>query len=721
MKLRLSLLLTLFFSTIIIAQSKDEQEARDFFWGENDTYKTVVNVPEKWQNESAVIIYKNENYDFHKFGKKVNYKSSIRKRIKLLDKAAVEEFSEFSYQKRFRVSKGVSLGTRGNNIIGVKVIKPDGSESIIDINKEAVEVDGETKVAIPNLEVGDIIDYYSYSIEPFKSTYAFGFNPVERTLSEEYPIMDYKLFFETENDFFINFKSFNGAPELKKIETDKKNLRRYELTESDIEKHKNERWFFPLVELPCYKFQVFFARSGKFEKRADAFLSDKEEIIKTSVSKEEVLNQYDDIYPYGDLKYEERFLKNKEFASDSEKAIAIYYFMRHHYLTRFIEAYIIKDAGILDYPFGVYGNDATMFNSDNTFLKHYIAILKDNKIKCDLLVGKKRYDGSLDDLLIYKNLNTLIKTQTSPPVYVKPFGPHTTVNTFDPMLEGAEAYLLSPVKRWDYDQIERTAVPVSNYQVNKTNKNIAISLTDDFNGFSVKSVVSYTGHEKEDQQFDRLIFKDYVDEDYQKYETESFIELLKKSKQEKYRNELNAVIEKLREKQKETFVNSAKTEYNLTNIEDYTYSINETGRYTFEDPLSYTEAFISTGDLIKKAGPNYIIEIGKFIGGQIDILDENKERDENIYMGYPRSYQYSINLTVPEGYTIAGLDKLNKSIDNKTGSFVSSASLDGNTLTIKTSKEYKHNYVSKSDWQLMINFLDEAHQFTNEKILLKKS
>ena len=711
--------LTLLFTSLLSAQTQDEKDALEFFWGEQDAYKTMVDIPEKWSNESAVIIYKNENYDFHKFGKNVTYKTSVRKRIKLLDKAAVEEFSEFTYTKRFRSSKGLSLGTRGNNIIGVKIIKPDGSEKIIDIDKDAVEVDGETKLAIANLEVGDIIDYYSYSIEPFKSTYAFGFDPVEKTLGEEYPILDYKLFFETENDFFINFNSFNDAPELIEIPTEKKNMRRYELTAQNIEKHKYERWFFPLVELPAYKFQVYFARSGKFENRADAFLPEKEDIIKKTVSNEDILEFYDNVNPYGDLKHEERFLKKKTFANDAEKAIAIFYFMRHYYLTRFLEAYIAKDAEISTYPFGAYDDDARVFNEDVNFMRHFIAIMKDNKIKCDLIIAKKRYDGSLDDLLIQKNLNMVLKTQTTPPVYINSFGPHTTVNNFDPLLEGVDAYLLSATK-WKYDNIERITIPITSFETNKTNKDISINLSDDFKSISVTSDISYTGHEKQDQQYERFIYKDYVDEDYKKFETESFVDLVKKSKQDSYRQQFDAVIDKLRERQEETFKNSVKSEFDITTIEDYKYTINETGRFHFEDPFTFTEEYTIKDELIKRAGPNYIMEIGKFIGGQIDLSVAERDRVENIYMGYPRSYNYQISLNIPEGYSVAGLDKLNKSIDNKTGAFISTAVLEGNTLTINTTKQYKNNYESNKDWSLMMDFLNEAQQFTNEKILLKK-
>lgn len=217
------LLLALFcFSQVLIAQSKDETAAKEFFWGDNDAYKDITEISSEFSNESAVIIYKNENYDFHKFGKNVTYTTSVRKRIKLLDKAAVEEFSEFSFTRRFRSTKGrYTYKSKGNTFVGVKIIKPDGSVDEIDVDKEAIEIDGETKLAIPNLEVGDIIDYYSYRKEPFKSTYAFGFDPVETSLNEEYPIMDFKLFFETENDFFINFNPLMALLNSKKSQTEK--------------------------------------------------------------------------------------------------------------------------------------------------------------------------------------------------------------------------------------------------------------------------------------------------------------------------------------------------------------------------------------------------------------------------------------------------------------------------------------------------------------------
>jgi hypothetical protein len=258
-------------------------------------------------------------------------------------------------------------------------------------------------------------------LEPFKSTYAFGFDPVETSLGEDYPIMDLKLYFETENDFFINFNSYNGAPDLKQIISEKRSIRRYELTESNIAKSKYMRWFYPLVESPSYKFQVYFARSGKFEDRALAFLPKDEDIIKTNVTKEEVLDLYDNRFkPDGDIGDVKDFFKKKTFDNDAHKVTAAFYYMRHYYLTRFVEGLFIKEAKITSYPFMVYGNNIVFIQNKKQFIRHFTEFLKREKIDYEIVVGQKRYDGSLEELLIEKN-----------------------INEFPPLLENTDVYLLS--------------------------------------------------------------------------------------------------------------------------------------------------------------------------------------------------------------------------------------------------------------------------------------
>jgi hypothetical protein len=711
--------LFIFISTFTFGQ--DKAEIKEFFWGKSDNFNTANTVPEKWKQESAVIIYKFEYYDYHKFGKNVTYTSAIRKRVKLQDAAAVKEFSEFSFRDKFQSNKGLSMKL-GTNTIGVKIVKPDGKEVIIDVDKESKEVDKEKKIAISNLEIGDIIDFYIYSVEPFRSGDELGFQPVETTLGDLYPIMDLKISFQTENDFFVNFNTYNGAPKLKEIPTNKSNERKYELEAKDIDKNEFPRWFYPLAEMPCYKFQVLFARSGKFEKRADAFLSEKESVIKSTVSKEDIFNFYDTKYkPFGDLGHIENFLKGKKFANDEEKVREVYYFARHKYFTQYIEASVVSDAKLF-YPDQYYINETPIIlSSEGIFINHFMAFLKDNKIDYDIIVCTNRFNGSIDDLLIQKNTTILLRVNTEKPIYLEYFSPFSSADIFNYNLENTKAYVLNVTKGKKVTDVDTVILPSSTSKDNVIKNVYNINLNEDFTNLKVKRNTSILGHFKENEQSEKLYFFDYVYEDYAKYGTKSLMERVKNKKDKiKYQKEFDALINKIKDRQKENFKKNVADEFGFE-IEDHNLKVTNTGRFGSKVPVAFEENFTIKNNLIKKAGNNYILEIGKMITSQIEIDKKEKERKNNIYLTFPRSFEIEINLEIPEGYSVTGLEKLNKKVVNETGGFTSTAAVEGNKLIIKTIKEYNNYYEPNSNWQKMISFLDAAYQFTQEKVLLKKN
>jgi len=712
------LLLLLFISACQTSFSQNKAEIKELFWGKSDAYSKINSVPEKWKNESAVIIYKSENYNYHKFGSSITYTSSIRKRIKLQDQAAVQEFSEFSFKDKFYSNKGYSFRT-ATNVVGVKIVKSDGKEIEIDVEKEAKEVDKEKKIAISNLEVGDIIDFYFHSVEPFKSAYEFGFDPVEMPFGDIYPTMEFKLSFHTENDFFVNFNTYNGAPELKEI-SNKGGERDYEVIAKDIPKNDFPRWFYPLVELPCYKFQVFFARSGKFEKRAEAFLSEKESIIKKTVTKDDIFTYYNEKFrPFGDLGHINKFLKGKTFASDEEKVREVYYFTRHQYYTQYIEAYVVNDAKIFS-PFTLYDNPI-FFNTEEAFINHFMAFLKKNNINYDIIIGTGKFNGSIEDLLIQKNVTILLKVNAENPVYLEFFTPFSNADQFAFILENTKAYALQVSKGKKVVDSELITLPSTTAKDNLSTTISTISLTDEMASLKVKRNSSYFGHLKEDEQSSKLKFYDYVYEDYQKYGTEPLIDKVSnKKRQEQYRNEFDALIKKYKDIQKENLKKGISEEFGFE-IEDNTLEVKNTGRFGSKEPLVYDEEFTIKNNLIKKAGENYVIEIGKILTSQVELKKKEKDRKNNVYMPFPRTIDNEIIFEIPSGYTVSGIEKLNKKVTSEAGGFTSTASLSGNKLVIKTSKTYTNYYEPNSNWDKISKFLDAAYQFSQEKILLKKA
>ena len=721
MRTRIITLILILVSIYSFAQ-EDQSEYDKLFWNSNGKYDKTIDIPEKWQNESAVIIYKNENYKFHKFGKRVTYTMSFRKRIKLLDKSAVEEYSEFSYDEDFGMATGRGDYWKKIRVIGVKIIKPNGKEIIIDLEKASVKENDKTKIAIPNLEVGDVLDYYLFLEDKIYSVFQFGFDPEERTLSNEYPTMNYKLSLTTENDFFINFNSYNGAPELKKVASGDKKIRKYEFIVKDIEKSTGERWSYPLVSNPSYKFQVYFARSGKFENRAMAFLPEKENIIKKSVSKSEVIELYNKKFrAIKKVSALNKYIKAKKLKTDAEKVKAAYYYMRHYYLNRYLEAIYIKKADILPYPFDYYGT-AKYVDDKQEFIREFTSFLKQNDIKYEIIIAKGRYDGAIEDLLLESNTKALIKTKTTPPIYISMYSSHTGENQLLSTIEGTKAYALT-ISSFKTDKSVKTiTLPATNNQQNNNIQTTIVKLNDDFSALHYDVTNSYTGHLKGSQQSEHMYFADYIYEEYEKYNSKPFLSYVKNKKRlatiKKKFADLKLKIEK---SLKEKFKKSTSDGFDFAEeLENYTHKILEKGRYGFEQPFTIQETFLVKNDFIKRAGKNYIIEIGKLINQQVDIKEEERKRNQDINMSFPRSYNNIIEFEIPEGYTVAGIGKLNKTIDNETGAFISTTKIEGNKLIIKTTKNYKHNYETNANWPKMLEFLDAAFQFTNEKILLKK-
>ncbi|MCB0454560.1 MAG: DUF3857 domain-containing protein [Aequorivita sp.] len=713
------------FSIIITAQSKKDlekqEEIKNLVWNDEDPYKNVMDIPENWKNESAVFLVKNIKYIYNRPGNSIEYSKIERDRIILLDQAALTEYSELKYTEGNVFYREMSRVTN-TFYLGVKVIKPNGKEIEIDVNQESVSNNDEKKIAIPSLEKGDIIDYYFYTNTIVGENDLYQYKAVENTIGDTYPIVKFEFSLETEDDFFINFNTYNGAPKLQQtvVPTKKDKKRVYSFNAENVERNDFPRWFFPLMELPSYKFQVLYARSGKYEKKAYTFIPEDVNTVKTNVSKEEIFNLYEDKFrPYGDLGDVERFLKKKTFSTNEEKVKEVFYYIRHAYFTNYVEAFVMDESNIM-YPFELYGKNPIIFNNEVDFVRFFTAFLKDNKIDYEIIIGTKRYNGAIKDLLMEGNISFILKVNTEKPVYIEYFDPYATPNQISPLLENTDAYTLKVVDRKHIEDIETIKLPSSTYKENSSTEKTELTIAPDFSGISINRSFSYKGQTKIDEQKNILMYYDYVYEDHAKYETEPILDRVRNKKdQEKYKKEYAALLKKLKDKQQQTIKERTAGEYNLK-IEEYSFKILKNGRFGKEDSFEYEEEFTIGNDLIKTAGKNYILDIGKILVSQIDLSTKEKGRTNNIYMSYPRSFNYQIIVNIPDGYSVSGLENLTSNVENETGGFTSKASIEGNKLVVDIQKFYKHNYEPNSNWQKMVAFLEAASQFTQSKILLKK-
>ena len=232
----------------------------------------VTAVPDKWKNESAVIIAQKTEYLFTRPSSGRNYSAVVRineyihKRVKLQDKNALEKFSTFNY---------VTMGKDGS--AEYKIIKSSGKEEMVDM-RTAVEDDKEIdpiykpiffgldiksqKIAIPDLEIGDIIDY------TLKSTINWdikidgvAFKPFIFSLANNYPTIYQQYRFTMVNGMKVQYRNYNGAPNLRfdpkaSVYGDKESYLSYYIIDRDREKTADVRWNYELRTTPSVKFRV---------------------------------------------------------------------------------------------------------------------------------------------------------------------------------------------------------------------------------------------------------------------------------------------------------------------------------------------------------------------------------------------------------------------------------------------------------------------------------
>ncbi|NMH27550.1 DUF3857 domain-containing protein [Flavobacterium silvaticum] len=700
MKNKFAALLLLCFTA---AFAQDKEEVREMFWGLKDPEASVKDVPDEWKSESAVIIYEYNYYYYPMFYPK----SGFRRRIKLQDAAAVKDFSELSY-------KGFSDRKRNmdNDMIGIRIIKPDGKEIEIDAAKEAKTTEDDRKIAIPNLEPGDIIDYYFYATVTDVNSI---FDSKEATLSDAYyPTMFLRVELQLDKKLYINLNSYNGAPEFTDLPPGRKGDRRLEIKATNLPKAGRERWLYPLVVLPSYKWQIGSKPYGKPDKEVANGR------VKKVLTKDDMMFAYGERYrPFGDMVHIENFLKKKTFANDAEKVRAVYYFTRHYYYTQYVEAFAISEAKIFE-PWELYKKPIFM-DSEGEFINHFMAFLKDNKIDYDIVLATGRFNGPMSDLLLSSNIEVMLRVNTTPePVYLQFFTPFTNADQIPSELENTDGYMLNVLKRKKVTDVESVKLPTSTSEDNKSIVNSTVSMDKDFTGLKVKRESSFSGHLKEDEQRSRLYFFDYVNEDYQKFGTESVLERVRSDrKQAQYKKEYQALVDKFKDKQMESFKKSIGEEFDLK-IENYEYSVKNTGRFGSKEAFIYDENFDLENNLVKKAGNNYVVELGKILTGQLEITEEDRKRKLDVYMPFPRSFENDITFEIPAGYSVSGVEKFNKNVVNATGGFTSTAKVEGNKLVIHTKKFYANYFEPNKNWAQMIDFLDAAYQFTQEKVLLKK-
>ncbi len=748
-RIALTLLLTTVFISSSLAQSPGVGETIE------NEFK-VTEVPEKWKNESAVIIGMKEEYLFRRQVARgrttagVNIKEYVHKRIKLQDKNAVEKYSTFYY---------VTIGAEGKAVY--KVIKSSGKEVDIDM-KSAIEEEQDIpeiykpiyykmkvksmKIAIPDLEVGDIVDYtINSNLDWDMKTSGINFTPFIFSLSNNYPTMYQQYRFTMANGMKVKYRSYNGAPNIKfdakaSVYGERESYLSYYFLDKDREKSLDERWSFELRSTPSVKFRVVFLDYDPGDRTLGEATVDR-----SGLDIEQMYRGYAGAALYNTpvvtsmVAYTTQYLVKKKsdglLKNEADIIKECYYCLRKVFLEMYYKGPVHSELEKYFTGKKLYKKilaaeaknekkeekeDEIRMNSA-TFATALRSALAAQGISSELFVYVPRKLGTWRDAIFLEELDFVMKVKIKGKAYyLEAFNNFDAFATPYSYLENAEGYSIR------YDEVDsyyKSSIPATPATDNLSREEYVVNFTDAMEVINVERTSSYLGTEKTPLIGKANLDREYLNADFKKYYAEPLSKDKKKDKDAatpvasttsyEYPDKEEQVKER-----KTLFEKELKTDHDVDQYTDF--ELISDGRYGDTALLKYKEKF-SLKKLISKAGKNYIFEAGKLIGGQIKLeQSEMKERQTDIWIPSARVIENSISINIPAGYTVDGLQDLNMNIDNPSGSFISSATLADSKVLITTKKVYKNNYDKKEAWPNYIAFLEPAYKLSQAKIVLKK-
>ena len=162
--------------------------------------------------------------------------------------------------------------------------------------------------------------------------------------------------------------------------------------------------------------------------------------------------------------------------------------------------------------------------------------------------------------------------------------------------------------------------------------------------------------------------------------------------------------------------NKKVTNYNIKNFNNSNNS--------FNTPLKINST-ITTTELIEEVDGLVYLKVGKVIGLQSNLFDDNKRINE-IEINFPNSYEYEIDIEIPNGYRVSDYSELNKSkefisVDGSiSAKFDSKVTLNNNKIYIVIEEFYKNLRYDKGRYQEFREVINAAAKFYESSVTLEE-
>lgn len=681
------------------------QKVRQEVWSSTPADFQKRTVPDRYKNASAVILsyYRELSTDYYRkatadlvlnlrLTRQIDCTDMERMLIQINDKKALKDYSEFTFKTKSRKwTWGYHHKTQ--TVLGIRVIKKNGNvqevslDDYVDVKEGKNGKDLSQKIAVPGLEVGDCIDVFSLDQI---DTQEQQLDPFYFVLRQDEPVLYTKVHCVLDQSLATVYRTMNGAPDFTQT-TDKDKNAVLDMVMDKPMDAESSIWYNPLEQSPFIemyitptKTKVAVVEKAMRQKGVRGnpdvtpILQDDWKLLKSNVSK----GGYS---PAGLPSTYKSVFKSakKEGMSAEEKADRIYSF---EYIS--------------------WGSSQRVFNTVANYLR---------KLGVEIEMGITTPFGALPvDKLINYNSTTWFFRLKGTDVYYFP-GTYPKVASEIPYIyQGRKAYM--------QDSEEQITIPVSQAEDNKSVTDMVVKL--DGTKLDISRKVTYSGEQKMYGQSlvspDNTLFGSSQLETYWRYlkydDKDPYSCYTKKESAE-----LKGAFNEFRKNAIDPFKAEISSYHDGDPVQVGGYGVDCVGIRRDSSNFVYHVDYVMDG-MVKRAGNNYLLSVGKLIGSSLKLEGKDRERIDDVWRKMAFVDEWNIEIPLPQGYKVSAeaLKKIETSVANECGEFTVKATAGNESVKVYVRKCFAHRVEPVSNWSKLLALVDACSAFADKQMVIAK-
>lgn len=705
-----SILLVQLFTLSVNADEKADylklaQKVRQEVWSSTPADFQKRTVPDRYKNASAVILsyYRELSTDYYRkatadlvlnlrLTRQIDCTDMERMLIQINDKKALKDYSEFTFKTKSRKwTWGYHHKTQ--TVLGIRVIKKNGNvqevslDDYVDVKEGKNDKDLSQKIAVPGLEVGDCIDVFSLDQI---DTQEQQLDPFYFVLRQDEPVLYTKVHCVLDQSLATVYRTMNGAPDFTQTTDKDKNAVLDMVMDKPVDA-ESSIWYNSLEQSPFIEMYITptKAKVAVVEKAmrqkgvrgnpdVTPILQDDWKLLKSYVSK----GGYS---PAGLPSTYKSVFKSakKEGMSAEEKADRIYSF---------------------EYVSG--GASQRVFNTVANYLR---------KLGVEIEMGITTPFGALpvDKLINYNSTSWFFRLKGTD-VYYFP-GTYPKVASEIPYIyQGRKAYM--------QDSEEQITIPVSQAEDNKSVNDMVVKL--DGTKLDISRKVTYSGEQKMYGQSlvspDNTLFGSSQLEAYWRYlkydDKDPYSCYTKKESAE-----LKGAFNEFRKNAIDPFKAEISSYHDSDPVQVGGYGVDCVGIRRDSSNFVYHVDYVMDG-MVKRAGNNYLLSVGKLIGSSLKLEGKDRERIDDVWRKMAFVDEWNIEIPLPQGYKVSAeaLKKIETSVANECGEFTVKATAGNESVKVYVRKCFAHRVEPVSNWSKLLALVDACSAFADKQMVIAK-